>query len=58
MGDIYTEYCEDQEEYLRLCSRFEEQTRYTERGNPDCYGKHAEALKKRAEKEDKEGKNE
>lgn len=40
----------DIEDYRILCNRYGQEPRFKD-GNPDCYGDHANTLKKRAESE-------
>lgn len=50
MSDIISAIYDDINEYLHLCKKYDEKPVYGTY-EADCYGKHAEELKKRARKD-------
>lgn len=59
MSDICSAIDNDIEGYRRLCSKYGEEVHYSSNSTEDCYGKHAEKLRRREMKEeaDEEAKN-
>ncbi|MDE2001644.1 MAG: hypothetical protein KGI60_03735 [Patescibacteria group bacterium] len=52
MSDLMKAIDDDMNAYVELCRRYNEEVRDKD-SSPDCYGKHAKALKARAEKDEK-----
>ncbi len=48
MGEARSQLADDQDEYLRLCRKYNAIPYQSPYGGPACYGEHAKSLKLRA----------